>query len=115
MRMEPPLRVGWFATEWHSDTARKICCPFKNAGCANDLGSFGEYDCVVREYLNDHVFVILQAFISKFDRRGIQIVNRVVVPSGPDGPEYCVVSGNANSVVRNEIGKETALIQDALY
>ena len=42
-------------------------------------------------------------------------MNRKVVPSGPDGPEYRVVSGHANAIVRNGISKETGLIQDALY
>ena len=64
MRMEIPLRFGWLATGWHSDTASKILRPFKNAACANDLSPFGEQGCVVVcEYLDDHVLVILQAFV----------------------------------------------------
>ena len=115
MRIEIPLLVSWFVTGWHSDTVRKILRPFKNATCANNLSSFGEQDCVVCEYLNDHVLVVLQTFVSKFDGRGPQIGNRLVVPSGLDAPEYCVVSGNANSVVPNEVSKEPSLTQDALY
>ena len=113
--IETPLRGSWLATGWNSDTALKILRPLKNATCANDLGSFGEQDCVACEYANGHVFVVLQAFVSKFDGRGIQIVNRLVIPSGSDGSEYCVVSGNTNSVVRNEVGKEPSLIQNTLY
>ena len=36
-------------------------------------------------------------------------------PYSPDGPEYCVVPGNGNWVVRNGVGKEPSLIKDALY
>ena len=115
MLIEIPLRLGWLATGWHSDTVSKIRRPFNNATCANNLGSFGEQDCVVCEYLNDYVFVVLQTLVSKFDGRGPQIGNWLVVPNGSDGPEYCVVSGNANLIVRNEIGKESSLIQDTLY
>ena len=64
LRIDTPLCVCWLSTGWHSDTLSKIRRPFKNASCANNLGSFGEQGCVIRKYLNDHVLEIPQTLVS---------------------------------------------------